>query len=300
MYHFGDDNSVQSGLSGDSYPHPYDMSMYPAVMHHPQYYHAMMYAHHYPSPMHPDVYDPAMHEASYNTEGSSIHNYDDLPWSSQTQAATNPDPAVTPSKASSGQNVDVCPSAPYPSNPYYVDPATPAAQTAGEHTPYKYNAVSPYWGHLDHTTLAMMGIATPQGVPSPQTASLGIPPSPARPETAGGEEANVAPVNAQPLLLRPPYPSYGFYGTREGYGPPSPATQFMMSPQANFGYGYTAYSGFSPSRMASPSHPSNATHDCIRVAADADNSTDPVSVAPSSKTEVDKVSDIREASTGME
>ena len=37
------------------------------------------------------------------------------------------------------------------------------------------------------------------------------------------------------------------YGNAEGYGPPSPATQFMMSPQANFSYNY-GY-GFSPVRQ---------------------------------------------------
>ena len=37
-------------------------------------------------------------------------------------------------------------------------------------------------------------------------------------------------------------------GNREGYAPPSPATQFMMSPQANFAYGYDQYHGFSPTR----------------------------------------------------
>jgi hypothetical protein len=39
------------------------------------------------------------------------------------------------------------------------------------------------------------------------------------------------------------------YGAREGYAPPSPATQFMMSPQSGLTYNY-AY-GFSPRRPAS-------------------------------------------------
>jgi hypothetical protein len=55
-------------------------------------------------------------------------------------------------------------------------------------------------------------------------------------------------MNAQPLLLRQYYGTgYGHYGAHDGYAPPSPATQFMMSPQQNFAYniGY----GLSPGRQ---------------------------------------------------
>jgi hypothetical protein len=55
-------------------------------------------------------------------------------------------------------------------------------------------------------------------------------------------------TNAQPLLLRQYYGTgYGHYGAHDGYAPPSPATQFMMSPQQNFSYNF-GY-GLSPGRQ---------------------------------------------------
>lgn len=259
-YHYGDDNSVQSGLSGDSYPQAFDMSMYPGVMHHPPYYHPMMYAHPHPSAMHHGLYDPSMHETVYTAESYGSEHYEGVPWNGQIPPDDVPvEAAVTPSKRTTRQSGETPPRA-HSSNSD-LGPPTVAMSADGEQTPLKYNPASPYWGHLDHTTLAMMGIATPQGVPSPQTPLRGLPQSPDGPATECGESAMVAPVNAQPLLLRPPYPSYSYYGTHEGYGPPSPATQFMMSPQGNFAYGYApAYGGFSPNRGSSPQHPSASAH----------------------------------------
>lgn len=279
-YHYGDDNSVQSGLSGDSYPQAYDMSMYPGVMHHPPYYHPMMYAHPHPSAMHHGLYDPSMHEAVYPPEAYGSEHFDGVPWNGQVPADAIPaEAAVTPSKETTRQSGGTPPRVPA-SNSKYMDPATATVHAEGEHTPFKYNPASPYWGHLDHTTLAMMGIATPQGIPSPETPLRGLPQSPDGLPTETGESSMVAPVNAQPLLLRPPYPSYGYYGTHEGYGPPSPATQFMMSPQANFGYGYApAYAGFSPNRGSSPQHPSSAAHSTrMQTSADSGNVTSAATV----------------------
>ena len=65
------------------------------------------------------------------------------------------------------------------------------------------------------------------------------------------------------------------YGNREGYGPPSPATQFMMSPQASFAYNY-GY-GFSPRRPSSHRKPSSKP---TAVAEEGSSKTD--------DTEVDK------------
>ncbi len=300
MYHYGDDNSVQSGLSVDSYPQPYDMNVYPGMMHHPHYYHAMMYAHHHPSPIHPGVFDPSMHEAGYAPEAYGVEHYEDFSWNGQMQAIANPlEQAGTPSKASDGHSQE-CAVPVYPPNPHYIDPSTPATQMDGEHTPYKYNPASPYWGHLDHTTLALMGIATPQGMPSPQTPSRGMPLSPEELVTEGVEDSNIAPVNAQPLLLRQPYPTYGYYGTREGYGPPSPATQFMMSPQANFGYGYAAYGGFSPNRSASPSHPFAAVQHSAGAPVASEDASVPTSVTTPQKTKVEKQSDTGKAAAREE
>jgi hypothetical protein len=99
-----------------------------------------------------------------------------------------------------------------------------------------------------HTTLAMTGIVTPHKPPpsSPQRKSLT--------EEINGEDEKEEPepvevIEAQPLIINHPsqyYPYGGGYG-RDGFVPPSPATQFMMSPQANhqaaayYAYNYSTY-----------------------------------------------------------
>jgi hypothetical protein len=138
-----------------------------------------------------------------------------------------------------------------PGTPGDVHPSMndPSSPQIGEDAPYKYDPSSPYWGHLDQGTLAMMGIMTPQGMAAAQTPSRNPRRSPLG--VADDDKRHAAGhVNAQPLLLRQhQYASYSApYYNREGYVVPSPATQFMMSPQSNFGYGYGAYGGFSPSR----------------------------------------------------
>ena len=100
-----------------------------------------------------------------------------------------------------------------------------------------------------------MGIASPQGMAAPHTPSRNLQPSAQDTGTDTVDDGNVASVSAQPLLLRQQYPSYGYYNT-DGYVPPSPATQFMMSPQANLAYGYGPYNEFSPNRISSPSQSS--------------------------------------------
>jgi hypothetical protein len=77
-----------------------------------------------------------------------------------------------------------------------------------------------------HSTLAMTGIVTPHKAPPPS--NHGLKEDEERKECSGAEE-----IEAQPLLINQPhyYPYGSAYG--EGYVPPSPATQFMMSPQAN-------------------------------------------------------------------
>lgn len=72
-------------------------------------------------------------------------------------------------------------------------------------------AQSPYWAHLDQATISM-GLATPGKSPS----------TPIRSMAATPDKDSYA-AKAQPPLLRHPYYPYpGF---------PSPATQFLMSPQ---------------------------------------------------------------------
>ncbi|KAL3934773.1 MAG: hypothetical protein SGBAC_009586 [Bacillariaceae sp.] len=93
-----------------------------------------------------------------------------------------------------------------------------------------------------------MGIATPQtGTASPQTPARNVPSTPDDTKTSLAEGGYT--MNAQPLLLRQQYYGYNGYSASEGFGPPSPATQFMMSPQNNFAYNY-GY-GTSPRQPAS-------------------------------------------------
>jgi hypothetical protein len=122
-----------------------------------------------------------------------------------------------------------------------------AAET--EQTPFKYDPeksmnMSPYWSHLDRATMAIT--ATPAKT-TPSTPRRG---TDKHAESEAEQNADGAWNHAQPPLLRQQY--YGGYGYEPGagYGPPSPATQFMMSPQASFAYqsGY----GVSPRRRSTP------------------------------------------------
>ena len=84
----------------------------------------------------------------------------------------------------------------------------------GDHTPFKYNPnhqvpMSPYWGHLDHATLAMMGLASPQGQAAPQTPARRKSPAKVGFDPQEKDEASGIVMNAQPLILRQQYYSYG-------------------------------------------------------------------------------------------
>lgn len=114
------------------------------------------------------------------------------------------------------------------------------SQAETEESPKKYPdhsqiPPSPFWGHVEQATLAMTGLATPQNH---------LTPGGMRARTKQGEEKQDSPPkgaafvrnmpNAQPLLINPSAQYYHRqYGARGGYAPPSPATQFLMSPQAN-------------------------------------------------------------------
>eukprot|EP00934_Nitzschia_sp_Nitz4_P004492 Nitzschia sp. Nitz4//scaffold5_size260463//216593//219051//NITZ4_001016-RA/size260463-augustus-gene-0.84-mRNA-1//1//CDS//3329555442//4482//frame0 len=213
-YPYGDDASVQSGLSGDSFPQPYEMAFYPAVMQQYQYVPQMPYAPQQNPNQIPQEYNPSERGTAPSATDSPVHS------------TKNDPPAVATPSVSEAEGT----------------PKDQPSQRGGE-TPYKYNASSPYWGHLDHTTLAMMGIATPQGFSGPKTPSRHTPHSP---DVHGDMSEAVGAVHAQPLLLRQQqYATYGYYNNRENYVPPSPATQFMMSPQqASFAYGYNGYDNF--------------------------------------------------------
>jgi len=135
------------------------------------------------------------------------------------------------------------------------------------HTPHKDYThapmpLSPFWSHLDyqmHTTLAMTGAITPHKTlsrsPSRNTEKTGISEHSKDSEEEKkecGDSRNKEEIEAKPLLINHPsqYYSYGpSYGHQDGLVPPSPATQFMMSPQANsqaaayyaYNYGASAY-----------------------------------------------------------
>ena len=107
----------------------------------------------------------------------------------------------------------------YPQYPVEQVPASPDPSTSAPAAA----ANSPYWAHLDQATLSM-GLATPAKVSPCRTPGR-------KGEATSGTPQAAATPQAQPQgpLVRQHY--YGY-----GYAPPSPATQFMMSPQANFVY----------------------------------------------------------------
>jgi len=96
---------------------------------------------------------------------------------------------------------------------------------------------SPYWAHLGFSTLAMSGLATPQGSVHRSASPLtrvdngeggGVK---SGRTLGGGRRGNIAVQASKPLLLNAPY-SYHHQGNAMNV-PPSPATQFLMSPQTN-------------------------------------------------------------------
>eukprot|EP00339_Tiarina_fusa_P008701 CAMPEP_0117035832 /NCGR_PEP_ID=MMETSP0472-20121206/25425_1 /TAXON_ID=693140 ORGANISM="Tiarina fusus, Strain LIS" /NCGR_SAMPLE_ID=MMETSP0472 /ASSEMBLY_ACC=CAM_ASM_000603 /LENGTH=845 /DNA_ID=CAMNT_0004745421 /DNA_START=25 /DNA_END=2562 /DNA_ORIENTATION=+ len=258
-YPYGDDASVHSALSGESYSHHhFEMQGFHGGMA-PHYYHPMMYPQHpMPVGMPPAGFDPNVPDPSLFPMDGYIadHTVPNGWFSSAHGNGVPPSPSemgMVPSTPSGAATSHEMPPTGLPNG----DPA----QHACDHTPYKYNPsqvpMSPYWGHLDHATLAMMGIATPQAPSAPQTPAR----SSNRADVANGgqsDQSNPVAINAQPLLLRQQYYGYG-YANREGYGPPSPATQFMMSPQANFSYNY-GY-GFSPARRPTTNKRSKSPKD---------------------------------------
>jgi len=257
QYAYGDDNvSVHSSLSGEAFN---DFSAYTTATPLGGFYPPVFPPHAY-SDHDPNIAENPMYylPEAYSHE-QVVHA--GLAWVGQ--------PPFDPGTAYAlPQNLD--------SQGYYATPAAPPSPHEGQspynvplsdgivgcnhsrhmeshpggQTPYKYDPnnipLSPFWAHLDRATLAM-GLATPQTNP---------PKTPHRQEDEkkisenevddgkcmDAQESDVGFAgNAQPLLLR--QSQYYGYGP---YGPPSPATQFMMSPQASFAYNY-GY-GYSPAR----------------------------------------------------
>jgi hypothetical protein len=214
-YPYGDDTSVQSGLSGDSYSQHYDMNGYHGQMHHPQYYPPMMYPQHQLPPGQPQgPYDPNM--ADPTTYPLDPFNPDPMAsggWAGHLHVGHVP-PQSSEAPGFPGTSGAPVPSRDMHSSSRVDGTSLPLEQPVGDHTPYKFNPnqvpMSPYWGHLDHATLAMMGIGTPQAS-SPQTPSRGghLTSPEDKPEFEVKHDNNSAHMSAQPLLLRQQYYGYG-------------------------------------------------------------------------------------------
>jgi hypothetical protein len=255
----GDNSSVQSGISLDSYHQPYpDYTMYQPGHMHPYYQVA-------PPPPFPLASDQSQSTATgYEQQHALVFD--------QTHGWIDPAMAyaIHQQAESTGYYAPRVP--PSPGMVYTPDESTGEWQghvnyASNEQTPYKYDPNSmqphsPFWAHLDRATAAM-GLATPaKASPSTPRRRQGKPEDKRDDQEAEAEKSdteekeNGYASKAQPLLLRHnQYYGYGPYaGSAEGgYGPPSPATQFMMSPQASFAYNY-GY-GFSPRRPSTRTTP---------------------------------------------
>ena len=267
--HFAcDESSVQSALSGDSYPtHLGDVApgMFPPLP--PPH-------HFYPPMLQPPTPDQSMSmsdHGSYNrmpfypVNEPYYHDpnmfgpgwYGPPPPDQSFMYSQHPPPSPADGSASSvnqgstGSNSSPGPSQEGPLNQNVLNETTTTNQT-----PYKYEPprvpVSPYWGHLDYATLAMTGLVSPDGKPMPMTPTR----SPGENGDCDTPLAHNGVSHCLPNDVHPLYPPqfYGYasvssialvgssaakthvhlqYGLNETVVPPSPATQFMMPPQLN-------------------------------------------------------------------
>lgn len=253
-----DGTSVESALSGDSYLHQYPVYDYGMYGQQQGYY---------PSSLTPD--QSMSHSENGSNPNFGLNDGSHYPMPGQYYPDPNmgngcwypptrdPNMAFGPplmegSTLSSG----------LPSSP--PSPQCPPSQieNSNDRSPHVPN--SPFWGHLGYNTLAISGIMTPQGK-MPPTPSDGL---------HHGEEATIeeqkegSPRND--ANMAPPYQFNGvhyypppiFGASWEGYAPPSPATQFIMSPQANsqaaayYAYSYPTHCNMSPHRHGGRRTPS--------------------------------------------
>lgn len=165
QYAYCDESSVQSGLSGDSYLQQYnEYGMYTGATPGPYYgppqdrsdYYYGPQAGAYPPP-------PGMTPEGWMPHPPPPSGGPNSAYAKHTSEGTNyMHPPGTPSSHSSPQNY----------NPYQFSPAHMAVNFADNRvtptqtphkSPYPQTGVpsSPYWGHLDQSTLAMTGLVTP-------------------------------------------------------------------------------------------------------------------------------------------
>ena len=246
--------SEASHSTGYTYPDQYGGWMDPATMaafamHHPPYY---------PSPTH-----------YYEVAGPSSTVYPIPPVETSINTATNENQHdSSESETEANDNIGETP------YKYNMDQS--------------YMMQSPNWSHLDQATLAM-GLATPASTPRRTTLvansstnakhhNQALPVnSVTEDETSTTENDDEYPITeTNPHAIGPIYPGQrqsvcgnvshsNYYSTLDNRAssvpgrnavagvsvPPSPATQFMMSPQASFAYNY-GY-GISPARIISSS-----------------------------------------------
>jgi hypothetical protein len=240
---YGDTSSVHSGLSADSgYAAPnYPMYMHPMAGYHPQYYADPMAYHAAAASHQPYKHDENTVTQAHNwAEPMSYNGHVHHPH--QTPMA----PPYHVTQVDMSENEDVSEGTDSDLPILATGPDGKTASPQGDFQPPGQQH-SPLWSHLDSVA---GGLATP-GKSSPGTPCRGT-----SREGYDAEGVGYGP-GAQHLFLRG-YPHYGHYGARDGYAPPSPATQFMMSTQPNFApYGYSygqspGGTGKSPRKKKSP------------------------------------------------
>ncbi len=185
QYQYGDDASVHSALSGDSYSHFYnEYGVYPGAMPAAPMYQALLPPH---------IASPSDTSDTSNGGGESGNNdpsyYSTIdPYNSNHSLGSTPVWHVANANVAytDGTNYIMHPAtpcvhgSPHVALPMYQQPTVEEATEYNntrcndfypttEHSPYDpmHVPMSPFWGHLDHTTLAVMGLATPQGQQTP-------------------------------------------------------------------------------------------------------------------------------------
>lgn len=269
---YGDSSSVHSALSNDS---GYVQPTYPVYIH-PVAHHGY-HPHYYAGPM---VYPPsapgcANQRHLQHGEQSLGHHPTWVDPAAYGAHMFHPHP--TPVALAHGIPVEVSEVREHDDLSEGVDMEPSPRETSmdgnEETPPVKFHMQnqqqqSPFWSHLDSVAV---GLATPA-----KSSPAATPHRLVTQDSQDADDLSAYTVSAQPLLLRGYHP-YGHYGARDGYAPPSPATQFMMSPQPNFAptYGYTY--NRSPRKKSSSQAPSPgnltppppvrkvvATHDTLR------------------------------------
>jgi hypothetical protein len=233
-------NSVHSTLSGDTQacgypPAHYDPYLYGfySVPYYPPHYQEQFVSHYY----------HGGYVTGYNMCINQEHSIKSIPAPNNSHHAQggSPVPPRTPSKAS----------------PDLLEQNELSAQYVDSCTNYG----STYWGHMENQmrqTLANAGIITPHkcAPASPPDREPRCEVENVTPKREQDRESQQVEMNAKPLLLNHSgfYNPYNFTCNHESV-PPSPATQFMMPPQADArsaayyaNYPQGGQYGFSPRR----------------------------------------------------